>query len=177
MKNINNPVFESLYNSATKYQKINEESVKSERLNMEELQEYLTLVQNELVGTIIRFSQIFPFEKTRQELVKILIDEFEKLGKSSRVQDLIDSLNKIWETIESKVSSSEVSSVIKKEYNTVSEGVNKLIESFEQIKKEAGSKIDEKSIIDLVNNNILLVTKEFKETLSKIKTTTASAKK
>lgn len=178
----NNPVFESLREKARNYKPLNEFNIYEEGqagsdMDAKEVQEYYKLIQDTVVTQICNFALLFPFKPTMLTIVKNLKGELEKQGKSASLKDTIDSFKKIWEAINTTAETDKDFGLISDVYAKATQGFNKLIQSYEALRKLGGAKLDDPALVKYSNELLIANVNQFNETIKTISGITASTEK
>jgi hypothetical protein len=154
MEQLKNPLFESFYGQAKStpitFEVYEEES--TDTMNIEEVKKYFMEILNPLQLNISSYIIGYPIADERSEIVKKYSDLFPKLENNDSLQDLIDSLISVWEDLViSQVKKSSKKENLEPVYRRVNAGIKELKDAFEELKKKAGDKINDKEILSSVN--------------------------
>lgn len=178
----NNPVFESLREKARNYKPLNEFNIYEEGqsgsdMDAKEVQEYYKMIQDQIVTQLCNFALVYPFKETMLTIVKNLKGELEKQGKSASLKDTIESFKKMWESINTTAATDKDFKLISDIYAKATQGFNKLIQSYEGLRKLAGAKLDDPALVKYSNELLLANVNQFTETIKTISGITANAEK
>lgn len=182
----NNPVFESLRESAKNFKPLKEFNIYEEGeagsgMDAKEVQEYYKAIQDALMTQFVKWSLSYPFKATMLTMAKNLKTELEKQGKSASLKDTIESFKTIWKSISTTAASDKDFKLISDVYDKANQGFMKLIQSYEALRKLGGAKLDDPALVKYSNELLIANIAQFNETLKKIEqdisTATASAKK
>jgi hypothetical protein len=178
----NNPVFESLRESARNYKPLNEFNIYEEGaagsgIDAKEVQEYYKMIQDLLVTQVCNFSILFPFATTRVTMLNNLKTLLEKQGKSATIKDIVESIKKAWESINATAATDKDFNLVSNVYSKATEGFNKVIISYEALKKLAGSKLEDQALVAYANGLLIENAKQFAETIKSVNLIADAAKK
>lgn len=154
-KNLYNPLFESLIDSAHRYQKGPDFMVKEEdegtKMKKDDVLKYLTEItavfRQHLVIQIVGY----PFGDFRKELTKMAVENLEKLKNSQSIDSLIQGIKKLFNEAATLIATSKKIAQIKPIWDEVKLGMEDLMKAYDALVKRAGSLIADPDILKSVN--------------------------
>jgi hypothetical protein len=182
----NNPVFESLRESARNFKPLNEFNIHEQGevgsgIDAKEVQEYYKMIQDQIVTQVSNWALLFPFRATMLTIVKNLKPELDKQGKSATLKDTVDSFKLMWKSIGTTAATDKDFQLISNVYDKANEGFNKLILAYEALRKLGGAKLDDPALVKYSNELLIANVAQFNATIKGIEqelsSVAASAKK
>lgn len=157
-KNLYNPLFESLIDSAHRYQNGPDFMVKEEdegsKMSKEDIIKYLSQINVMFSQNIIMQLLAYPFPDTRKELTKIVIDNLTTLKDNQSLDSLVEGFKKIFNESVTKIASDKKINAVKPIWDEAKLGMADLVKAYETLKKRAGSLIADKDILADINKKI-----------------------
>jgi len=176
-----NPLFESLMDSAHRYQNGPDFMIKEEdegkKMKKEDVIKYLEQIFNMFTSNVTAGIISYPFGDIKGELLKNALETYESLKENQNMKSLIEGLKKVFNEASTKVSGSKYSDKVKYIWTALKEGVELLIKAYEALAKRAGSLIEEKEILSTFNTKMTTYVDEFKKAIEDSKKISSSAKK
>jgi len=154
-KNLYNPLFESLIDSAHRYQKGPDFMVKEEdegtKMSKNDIIKYLSQINVMFSQNIIMQLLAYPFPETRKELTKIVLENLAKLKDNQSLDSLVEGFKKIFNEAVTKIAADKKMNVVKPIFDEVKLGMADLLKAYETLKKRAGSLIADQEILKDIN--------------------------
>jgi hypothetical protein len=169
----NNPVFESLRESARNFKPLNEFNIQEQGevgsgIDAKEVQEYYKMIQDQIVKQSMEWALKFPFRATMLAIVKKIKPELEKQGKSATLKDTIESFKLIWRSIGTTAATDKDFKLVSNVYDKADEGFNKLILAYEALRKLGGAKLDDPELVKYSNTLLIDNVAQFNATIKSI---------
>jgi hypothetical protein len=178
---IENPIFESLIDSAHRYQNGPEFMIKEEdmgkKIKVDDIKKYMDQILSMFNSNVITAITSYPFGDIKGELLKNCYETLVTLKDNQSLTSLIEGLKKVFNQASQKVASSKNADKVKAIWDALKSGIDFLIKAYTTLATRAGSQMGDATILAHINQKMTEFVDELKKAIDESKKITVSAKK
>lgn len=181
IRSIENPIFESLIDSAHRYQNGPDFMIKEEdmgkKISKEDVIKYMDQIVSMFNSKVVTAITYYPFGDIKGELLKVSYETLATLKENQSLSSLIEGLKKVFNEASKKVAASKYADKVKAIWEALKAGIDYLLKAYEALAKRAGSLMGDKDILTSINQKMSVFVDELKKAIEESQKIAASAKK